>query len=174
MDKIIEDKEDLTIGKYTVDVSNISMYRKKIARLAWDNAVKDMNGNKDYDLTIFDNIVDVYGLYMIRQDLFVLKRRMPLFKALLSYIKRYLITLRYIRKTNETEYNKFQEWAYFNITGVKKKELEAINQIQKMELLAIKEMEKLNLNPEQLMPLLQTFLQETAGNMNILAPLQKA
>ena len=174
MDKIIEDKELISIGAFTFDVSNISMYRKKIARIAWDNAVKEMDGNKDYDLAIFDNIVDVYGLYMIRQDLLVLKRRMPLLKAIISYIKRYMLTLKYIRKTNETEYNKFQEWAYFNITGTKKKELEAINQIQKLELMAIEEMEKLNLKPEQLMPLLQTFLAETAGNMNTSVPLQKA
>jgi len=174
MDKIIEDKELITIGKFSLDVSNVSIYRKKISRLAWDQAVKDMNGNKDYDLTIFDNIVDVYGLYMIRQDLLVLKRRMPLLKAIWSFIARYFVTLKYIRKTNETEYNKFQEWAYFNITGTKKKELEAINQIQKMELAAIKEMENLNLDPEQLVPLLRTFLQETAGNMNTSAPLQKA
>jgi hypothetical protein len=42
-----------------------------------------------------------------------------------------------------------------------------------MELAMLEEMEKLNLNPSQLKKLLQTFLQETAGNMNISAPSQK-
>lgn len=163
MDKIIEPTELLTIGKYTIDVSNVPMYKKNISRRAWDEAVKDMGEDKEYDLTIFDHMIDIYGLYMIRQDFFILKRRMTFIKALKSYIKRYLISVRYIRKTNETEYNKFQEWAYFNITGTKKKELEKINQIQKMELTMLEEMENLNLKPGQLAELLQTFLRETVG-----------
>ena len=174
MNGFIEDKELLTIGNITVDVSNVPYYKKRISRRVWDEAVKDMGNDKDYDIIIFDDIVDTYGLYMLRQDFAVLKRRMSFIKAVWSYIKRYLITIRYIRKTNETEYNKFQEWAFFNITGTKKKELESVNQIQKMELVMIKEMEKLNLSQDQLTELLRTFLRETAGNMNISVPLQKA
>jgi hypothetical protein len=174
MSGFIEDKELLTIGNITIDVSNVPYYKKRISRRVWDGAVKDMGNDKEYDLIIFDDIVDTYGLYMLRQDFAVLKRRMSFIKACWSYVKRSFLSIRYIRKTNETEYNKFQEWAFFNITGTKKKDLKAINQIQKMELLMIEEMEKLNLSQDQLTALLQTFLQETAGNMNISVPLRKA
>lgn len=174
MNNFIEEKELLTIGGYTIDVSNIPIYKKKIARKVWDEAVKEMGDNKEYDLIIFDNIMDTYGLYMIRQDFSIIKRRMPFLKALWSFFKRYLITLKYIQKSNETEYNKFQEWAYYNITGTKKKELKAVDKIQKIELEMIEEMEKLNLDPSTLTKLLQTFLVETAGRMNISVPLQKA
>ena len=174
MNKIIEDKELLTIGRFTLDVSNAQMGKKKIARRVWDEAVKEMGKDKEYDLIVFDDIIDVYGLYLMRQNLAVLARRMPFIKAVWSYIKRYMLTVKYIRKTNETEYNNFQEWAYFNITGVKKKELETTNQIQKMEIMALEELQKMNIKPEQLTELLRTFLQETAGNMNISIPSQKA
>jgi len=173
MNKFTEDKETLIIGRFTIDVSNVSIYRKKISRKAWDEAVKEMGQNKDFDLDTFDNIIDVYGLYMIRQDLSILKRRMPILKAIGSFIKRYLLTVKHIRKSNEKEYEQFQEWAYFNITGTKKKELKAINQIQKIELEMIAEMEKLNLSPDTLTKLLQTFLAETAGRMNISVPSPK-
>ena len=174
MNKIIEDEELLIIGNFTIDVSNVPMYKKKISRRVWDKAVKEMGSDMNYDLIIFDDIVDVYGLYMIRQDFYILKRRMTLLKAVWSYIKRYLLSLRYIKKLNETEYNKFQEWAYFNITGTKKKDVKAINQIQKLELKAIEAIKNLDLSPDLLQELLLTFLQETAGAMNTLAPTQKA
>ena len=41
MDKLIEDRELLKIGKKTFDVSNVSIGRKKIARRVWDNMVSD-------------------------------------------------------------------------------------------------------------------------------------
>lgn len=174
MDKIIEDAEYLTIGRFKIDVSNVSIYRKKIARTEWNNSRDEMSSNDGNSLIVFDSIIDTYGLYMIRQDFAVLRRRMSFIEALKSYIKRYLLSVRYIRKSNEEEYNAFQEWAYFQITGAKKKDLEKINQIQKIELAMLKEMENLNLEPEQLTALLRTFLQETVGNMNTSQVSQKA
>ena len=167
MSKLIDDTEYLTIGRFTFDVSNVSVYRKQIARRAYNEAIKEMEGNADYDLFLLENIIDTYGLYMIRQDLSILKRRMPLFKAIKTFILRYLLTIKYIRKSNETEYELFSEWAYFNITGLKKKDLKQINQIQEMEKMALEEINKISTDPEQQRILLQTFLQETAGRMNI-------
>lgn len=167
MSKFIDDPEYLTIGKYTFDVSNVSVYRKQIARRAYNEAIKEMQGSKEYDMFLLENIIDTYGLFMIRQDLSILKRRIPLIKAIKSYIKRYMLTIKYIRKSNEKEYELFSEWAYFNITGLKKKDLTQINQIQEMEKMALEEIQKISTNPEQQRILLQTFLQETAGKLNI-------
>ena len=174
MDKFIEDKEILKIGRFKIDASNVPMYRKKISRRAWDEAVKKMNNGEEFNAEMFDEIQEKYGLYMLRQDFSVLKRRMSFVKALWSYTKRYLVSIKYIKKLNEKEYDNFIEWAYFNITGTKKKDLETVDQIQKIEKQMLEEMKKLNLDPDTLVELLLTFLRETAGRMNISVPSQKA
>ena len=185
MDKIIEDQELLTIGKKTFDVSNVSLYRKKISRRIWDQMVIDCNKEleqckeseksevirKYTDIT--NGIIETQGLYLIRQDLMVLKRRMSHLKAVFDYIRRYLLTIKYITKSTEEEYNKFVDWAYFNITGTKKKELETIGIMQKMEMKAVEELQKVYPDPEQLMVVYSTYLQEMVGNIQKSVPIQK-
>ena len=173
MDKIIEEQELLTIGKKTFDVSNVSYYRKQISRRIWDNMVKELKENDNYDVELFNDVCDKQGLFLIRQDFSVLRNRMSFFKAGIDYINRYLLTLKYIKKSTEKEYNEFQEWAYFNITGTKKKELETIGIMQKMEMKAVEELQKVYPDPEQLMAVYSTYLQELVVNIQKSVPFQK-
>jgi hypothetical protein len=173
MNKLIEDPEILTIGKKSFDVSNISMKRKTIARRAYNHFAQNMGTDNIKNNKLMQNILDKYGMYMIRQDLSILKRRMTLKEALKTYIERFLLTKRYIYKFSEKEYELFNEWSYFNITQRKKKESETINQILEMEKMALQEVRKIAKDPSQQRKLLQTFLQETDGRMNKLQALQK-
>lgn len=185
MDKLIEDRELLKIGKKTFDVSNVSIGRKKIARRVWDNMVSDYTKEiseakeedkkeieKAYSIIVSD-LYDSLGLYLIRQQRIVLDRRFSFIKSRIDFIRRYLLTIKYINKSNEDEYNAFQEWAHFNITGTKKKDLETDNLIIKMERAAIEELQRVYPDPEQLMDVYRTFVAQTVGAMNMPVPLQK-
>lgn len=166
MSKLIDDTEILKIGKRSFDVSNVSAKRKIISRIAYKDTVKEMGENEEYDLILLDDLIIHYGLYMIRQDFLVLARRMPFLKALWSYIKRYLLTVRYIYSLDETtDYTVFYEWAYFQCTGLKKKDLIEEDQIQTLLKIANQEIRKVARTPEQQKILLQTLLQESAGVM---------
>ena len=186
MDKLIEDQELLTIGKKTFDVSNVAVGRKKIARRVWDAMVVDYTREiseareedkqaieKAYAIIVSD-LYDSLGLYLIRQQGIVLERRFSFMGSIIDFIRRYLLTIKYINKSNEDEYNKFQEWAHFNITGTKKKDLETDNLIIKMERAAVEELQKVYPDQGQLMDVYRTFVTQTVGAMNIPVPLQKA
>lgn len=183
MDKFIEEEQVLTIGNRSFDVSNIPTGKKKVSRRIWDNMVRDFNRELEESNNTLevqqkynDIIYDIYnsqGVYLIRQSFIVLKRRYGFLATCKEIIKRAFLSVRYLNSLSDEELEPFREWIHFNITGVKKKEIEATNQIQKIELEMLKEIEALNLKPETLTKLLQTFLRETAGNMNISVPLQK-
>ena len=163
MSKLIDETEILNIGKKSFDVSNVSVKRKQISRRAYRDLAKQMGENPEQDIIELDDLVVTYGLYMVRQNISVLLKRMPLFKALKSYIRRYILSIRYINNLNEDEYNVFYEWAYFQITGLKKKDLEETDQIQTLLKIANKEIRKVAETPEQQRILLQTLVQDSAG-----------
>jgi len=165
MSKLIDDTEKLKIGKKSFDVSNVSIKRKQISRIAYKDTVKEMGENQEYDMIVLDDLIIQYGLYMVRQNFSVLARRMPFFKAVISYIKRYLLSIRYLYNLNEDDYNIFFDWAYFQCTGLKKKDLIEEDQIQTLLKEANQEIRKVAKTPEQQRTLLQTLLQESAGTM---------
>ena len=168
MSKLIDEAEYLTIGRFTFDVSNVSMIRKIVARRAHDELALRYDEEKIVEQTEeMQKLIEKYGLYMIRQKLSMLRRRLTLKDAIKSYIQRYLLTRRYIYDQTEPEYQAFEEWAYFNITGRKKKDQILVKQIQEMEKMALEEINKISTDPEKQRILLQTFLQETAGRMNL-------
>jgi len=164
MSKLIDDTEILKIGKKSFDVSNISAKRKIISKIAYSDTVKEMGKNEEYDMILLDDLIIHYGLYMIRQDFMVLARRMPFFKAVKSYIKRYLLSIRYIYSLDEkTGYSEFFDWAYFQVTGLKKKDLIEEDQIQTLLKIANQEIRKVAKTPEEQRTLLRTLLQESGG-----------
>jgi hypothetical protein len=183
MDKLIEDEEILTIGKKTFDVSNTAIGRKKISRRIWDKMVKDYNAELESDKDdievhskfrdIIESIYEKQGLYLIRQNFIVLKRRYGFLTACKEYLRRRFLSVRYLNSLSEKENEPFQAWAHLNITGVKKKDLEMLSEIQKLEIRLVEQLKKQNISLEQLMDALPIFLDGMAGNTNIFAPLQK-
>ena len=171
MDKIIEDQELLTIGKKTFDVSNVSLDRKEKAMIIFNNTIENMKEN--FDILKFNRMVDKQGVFLIRQNFSVLTRRMSFFKALKSYISRCLLTVKYIRNCNAKEYDEWQGWVYFKITGKKKEDLQVQDEMMQIAMNFYKEAKKKGLNLEQSQELLLILLQESDGHIRKLLASQK-
>jgi len=120
MNKFIEPESILTFRKKSFDVSNISVDRIEKAEIIWNKEVLRDGFTTESINKMSENV----GLYLIRQDFSVLLFRMTFMKALKSYISRYLLTLRNIKKSNKAEYEEFQAWVLFVMTGKKKDLLE--------------------------------------------------
>jgi len=183
MNKLIEDEEILTIGKKKFDVSNTALGRKKISRRIWDRMVNDYNNELESDKKeievhskyreIISSIYETQGLYLIRQSFIVLKRRYGFFVACKEYLRRQCLSVRYLNSLSEKENESFQEWTHFNITGVKKKVLESLSEIQKLEILVMEQAKKKNISLEVLMAALPTLLDGMVGHTNTSTPSQK-
>jgi len=120
MNKFIEDENILTFRKKSFDVSNVSVDRREKAEIIWNKEVS----REDMTTQSVNKMSERVGLFLIRQDFSVLLFRMTFFKALKSYISRYLLTIRNIKKSNKAEYEAFQSWVLFTMTGKKKELLE--------------------------------------------------
>ena len=120
MNKFIEDENILTFRKKSFDVSNVSVDRIEKATIKWDKEVL----RDGFTTQSVNNMSEEVGLYLIRQDFSVLLFRMTFTQALKSYISRYLLTIRNIKKSNKAEYEAFQSWVLFTMTGKKKELLE--------------------------------------------------
>ncbi len=148
-----EEKKFLTFGKKKIDVSNIAYGRIVRAAEVWNETVK----KEGVSVKRIQSMIETVGLYLIRQEFRVLHLRYSFFRSIIEYIKRLLLTKRHIRRSNKAEYEEFENWIYFNITGKKKESLER----QKGILDLIEEMvvgleKKTNLDLERCLELLQT------------------
>lgn len=187
MDSHIEKAEYLTFGKTKIDVSNIPYNRIIKASRIW-NEIREFSLNirpktedetkTQYDTYVlkekvkrakqFDKKIDSIGLYLIRQPLNILSCRFTLLDSIKSFIQRYSMTVRKVKRSNKTQYEAFQEWIYFTLTGEKKKHLEAketvIDQVANM----YEEMENLyGISPDVCKGLLQTLLADQAKLSNL-------
>ena len=136
---MIQAEKIIEIGKYKIDVSNISVKRKRIAVKDWNklhNIKTDKDGGASLDKNGNAQIIDkpiIYtdkqaqrgllkiGLYLVRQELKILNRRFKLTEAIKEYFKRYFISIRYIESLSEEESNIFGDFLYEVMTGSKKK-----------------------------------------------------
>ena len=69
------------------------------------------------------------GLYLIRQEFVVIKRRFSFWDSVKEFIKRYLISVKYLESLTEEELNNFVEWVAEVITGQKKKSRDLLAEI---------------------------------------------
>lgn len=175
-----EERYMLYFGRMGVDVSNVSYGREEIAKDKYLQACeehivltdKQKKGLSEEDQQKLitkiksrkrQNIFDWIGLYLIRQDFIVLKRRFNLIKAIYEYIKRYCLTTRFIKRSNEKQYREYEDWLCMKIFGKKKVNLEIRDSLlDKMETIMVDIMEKTNLEHDQCLALLQTLAMETA------------
>lgn len=183
MDKLIEDAEILKVGRKSFDVSNISVHKKKIARRIWNEMtadyIKDLEDTGRIEETenkysqIISDLYDTLGLFFIRQEFIVLKRKFSLLKAIYEYIRRLFITRKYLNRCNEEEYNNFQEWVHFTITGTKKKDLQVTEKMQQIQIMMVEKAERMGISLDQLTESLATLLDGMVGSMNTSAHFQK-
>lgn len=130
-----EDEKIIEIGRYKIDVSNISLDKKIKATKMWNktNGIKcHADGSplrKDGEVVMFKrNITEnqftkeviKIGLYLLRQEFIVLKRRFTLKETIKEMVKRSFISYRYIKSLTSKDVEGFASWVYEELTGKKK------------------------------------------------------
>ena len=157
MDNHNEEAKYLNFGKLSIDVSNVAYGRIVKASKIWNETIN----KEDLQADEINEMTERVGLYLIRQEFIVLYRRYTLVKSIKEYIKRALLTVKIINRSTKAEYEEFQDWVYFTLTGKKKVSLETKNGILEIIENQINEItEQTNLNQEQCLELLQTLLRE--------------
>lgn len=172
----------LWLGNKKLDISNVSQGRIDIASEIWNTTIAEeitLNEKEqeqvkavkdDYERATFaialntkkknkqiKKMIEEIGLYLMRQDFIVLKRRYSFIKACLEYIKRYLLRVRLFKTLNKDQYEKFEDWISIILTGKKKEDIERQKGILDLLDEMVQELEKkTNLNPEKCLELLQT------------------
>jgi len=135
--KMREDEELLKIGKHEIDVSNISLDKKMKAGKMWSHAngikchrdgspLKDESGNVErYQRNLtelqFQKEILLIFLYLIRQEMIVLKRKFTFKDAIKQYILRAFISYRYLKTLSSEDVEEFVCWTFEKLTGEKKK-----------------------------------------------------
>ena len=144
---MIQAEKIIEIGKYSFDVSNISVKRKRIASKMW-NVLFNIKINKDGEPEVNEKgevqLIEtpkkrtekqatrgllIIGLYLVRQDFKILDRRFKYTDAIKEFFKRYFVTVRYIESLTPDQMNNFVEWIYEVVTGSKKKVTDLMSQI---------------------------------------------
>jgi signal peptidase I len=156
-----EEEYLLTFGNVKVDVSNVPYGRIVVASKIWNRVIQKENVSSEQINKMTENV----GCYLIRQPLNILNRRFNKIDSIKEYVKRLFITPKYIYKSNKKEYEEFQEWVYFVLTGKKKENLETDSEIMKFSRKIYQEMETQNINQDQCLGLLQTLLAEQAKDL---------
>jgi len=161
MNSLIEEENILTFGNKSIDVSNVSYYRSERSIDTW-NKVISKEGFTELEV---NEMCEKVGLYMIRQDFSVLRLRMTFIESVKNYVKRYLLTIKHIKKSNKEEYNIFQDWVYFSLTGNKKKDLETDVSMMETTRKIYREMEAQGINQDQCATLLLTLLKDQMNDL---------
>ena len=184
-----EDKQILNLGRIKIDVSNVPYGKECVAMDQWNEKRREQIKETE-DLLIeteemstpeqnkrlgdlqaihvaeFRLLSDSLGIELIRQPLFVLRRRYFILKAIWEYVRRYFITIKTISSMNKKDYDDYDEWVYFRLTGKKKEDL--VRQKGLLDLLVEMELElekKTNLNLEACLELLQTSVEGIAEGL---------
>ncbi len=141
---MIEPEKIIEIGKYKIDISNISVKRKRIASRDYNRLqnykldengevvfkngqpLKNENNKKISEKKAIKELLRI-SLYLVRQDFLILNRRFKFKTAVKEYFKRYFINIRYIETLTTKQMNSLVEWTYEELMGVKKKVENLIN-----------------------------------------------
>lgn len=164
MNSFIEKENILTFGKKSIDVSNVAYGRIEKSIDIWNKAIS----KEGFTEKEINNMCERVGLYMIRQDFSVLRLRMSYLNAVKNYIKRYALTIRHLKKSNKAEYEVFQDWVYFTLTGDKKKDLETDVSMIATTRKIYQQMESQGISQEQCSALLLTLLQDQVKELKSL------
>lgn len=156
-----EEKELLSVNGKDYDVSNIQYKRILIAQNIWETTRTKKIDNADKKIKSFSNMILLVTLYLIRQPFRHLLKRYSFKDAVKEYFKRLFLTKRSILNSTKEEFELIEDWVYYKITGKKKASL--VRQKGLLDLMeeTLVEMETAtNLNIEECLKLLQTFVQD--------------
>ncbi len=144
---MVEQEEIIEIGNFYIDVSNITVKKKRIAVRNWNKlfntkvdkdgeALLDEHGNtipriKNYKISDrkFKRGLLSIGIYLIKQDKNILERRYTPEEVEQEIKKRNSITIKYIETLTIAEMESFIEWVYEKMVGTKKKIVDLITPI---------------------------------------------
>jgi hypothetical protein len=156
MNSHIEKENILTFGRRSIDVSNVSYGRIVKASTMWNNTIQEENITAEQ----VNKMSEKVGLYLIRQDFNVLLFRFTFIKSVKEYVKRLFLTVKHINKSNKEEYECFQDWVYFMLTGKKKDHLEAQKDIMGDMAIMYQKLKSQGVSLDQCLELLQTLAPE--------------
>ena len=156
MNSHIEKEKILTFGKKSIDVSNVSYGRIVKASTIWNKTIS----KEEVTAEEINRMSEEVGIYLIRQDFNVLRFRFTLSKAIKEYVKRLFLTAKHINKSNKEEYEEFQDWVYFILTGKKKDLLEAQEDMIGDMATLYRRLKKQGISLDQCLELLQTLAPE--------------
>jgi len=156
----VEDEYIIEIGRKKLDVSNVAVKKSlRALDLYNENVVKLQN--EEITAQDFNRALDVIGLELVKHDYDALRIRFNPFRSVIEIIKRSLIKDKHIIAMSKENYEEWQSWVYFAITGDKKKDLETTADLMETTTKMYQRMqEELNLNPEQCSELLMTLLKD--------------
>ena len=164
----IQEAKYLSFGKIKVDVSNVSHDRLMKARKMWNKSFQvGKETKKKLNADYYNRKANEIGSYLIRQDFSVLLRRFTFTEAVREYVKRLLLTARFINKSLKSEYDAFHNWISLQITGKSLDDLKKKNEMEELTMKMHEKITEMGIKPEQCLELLTTFLQEQGGSLNM-------
>jgi len=174
-----EEEKILLFGKKKIDVSNVPYgkisvlmdvwnskrreHTEQLREFLYNNKEDDYKINKEYEdiqavqISEFKALSDNIGMQLVRQPFEVLMRRFLPLRAIIEIIKRFFINHRVINNLNKEQYDAFDEWVHFTMTGKKKEDL--VRRMSLLDLLELMEKDletKTNLDLEKCVELLRT------------------
>ena len=148
-----EKEEILILGKKKIDVSNIPYGRIEIASNVWNKTISK-EGVTSKETRVMINSV---GRYLIRQPFIVLLRRFSFWQSIQEYLKRLFITNKTLKLATKSQFEEFDSWVSYTMTGKKKEDLQRQEGILELLNTMVKELEaKTNLSQEKCLELLRT------------------
>ena len=152
-----EKKKYLELGKRKYDISNIPYGRIVICSDMWDETVES-HKSQDIKRAELQSLINEIAVYLIRQPLKVLLRRYIFPRAIYEYIKRFFVSVKYLESLDKDEYEKVEDFVYFQLTGKKKANLEIKKGLLDLMTEMVEEvLSKTNLNHETYVELLRTY-----------------
>ncbi len=164
----------LKLGKYEIDISDLSHAREEKAKGKWSRVFKE--GVKVKSAGYYNKHVNKIGSYLINQDLYILKRSLSLGDAIKELLlRRFILTSFYLNRLENKEYEAFESFIYKTITGKTLEDLEKEKEdsLKKNDIMAIgiqtmDQIDHLGISLETCMESFQTWLSEqvTSGNIS--------
>ena len=165
MNKHTEVEDIMTFGNKSFDVSNVAVGKSLQGLEDFNKGVKKLQ-NDEITSTEFTFIVSEIGVELLKHDYKTLRIRMNPFKAIIQVIKRHFIDITYIYRLQKDDFQDFQDWVYFQITGDKKKDLEAQSDMMTITTKMYRQAkEELNLSPEECLASLMTLLRDQTKHL---------
>lgn len=124
MESFFEKANPLRIGRITIDYSNIPAYLITRAATEWNSLAE-----KKMTIQELQNERVKIALLMVRHPLFVMSRRMSIFKAVKEWIKQRMVTAKSIMNMNRKELDYVHNELLKPILGDVKKKMEREEQM---------------------------------------------